>query len=259
MKNLEGRILIIPDIHQRIEGFAQPILDHELGACDHVVFLGDMFDCFKPGENGYVSFQKTCEWVNKTFQELGKKATWLLGNHDCAYVSGYYNKHTNHWCSGVTRSKENQFGKYIDPRWLLNLELCVIVNGWHVSHAGFQYDHFNPHFSVEDNVTRLYNKWELEKVTFHADPHHWIWAVGACRGGLDRVGSPIWCDWNQEFVDLDEIKQIVGHTSKYDPPRRNGKSWCIDCMQTWYAISTPESLIFKNILDGEAIIHTLEL
>ena len=255
MKSLKGKILVIPDIHQRIDGFAQPILDREEAACDHIVFLGDFFDCFKAGEDGYVSFKKTCLWVNETYERLGKKAIWLIGNHDCAYVSGFYRKPAAHWCSGVTISKRNQFKKYINPDWLRSLELCVWANGWLLSHAGLQYDHFRPLISEKANVEELYTKWENEKVTFHADPHHWIWDVGRCRGGMSRVGSPIWCDAS-EFVPIPEIKQIVGHTSAWDKPRSKGNNFCIDCMQTWYAVVEENGLIFKNVLDGESIIHT---
>lgn len=262
MKDLKGRVLIIPDVHQR-SIFAEHALENE--EYDHVVFLGDMFDCFGAGENGYLSFKGACIWVNNTFERLRGKATWLIGNHDCAYISGLQNKHkgpygffSQHWCSGVTKSKEGQFRRYIDHEWVKNLELCVKANGWYLSHAGFQYEHFKPFYSVEDNIERLYNQWEEEKSTFHLDPWHWIWDVGRCRGGPCKIGSPIWCDWDREFVDLEEIKQIVGHTTSWGKPRKLNRSWCLDCMQTWYAISTPESLVFKNIFDGEAIIHTLK-
>ena len=79
-------------------------------------------------------------------------------------------------------------------------------------------------------------------MSFQHQPWHWIWDVGRCRGGHAIVGSPVWLDWHGEFVAIDNIQQVVGHTSdteKVIKRYQNGEglnNYCIDFMQQGYMI-----------------------
>jgi hypothetical protein len=35
---------------------------------------------------------------------------------------------------------------------------------------------------------------------------------GRGRGGIARVGGVVWADWNTEFVPIEGLNQVVGHT-----------------------------------------------
>ena len=235
MKKLKGKILIIPDIHQCI-GFANKAL--ELVDFDHVVFLGDYFDCFEIPDNvWHYSMERTCEWLNKTKERLGDRAVWLLGNHDLAYMATYRHKripdkNTFYSCSGYTRSKAKVINKRLEPNFFAGLELCCEANGWVCVHAGFHYDHFKPFMSERENILALYESWERDKMVFHQAPWHWIHFVGRCRGGINDIGSPIWLDWDAEFAPVENIKQIVGHTNYWNNDLANiksrGENYCVD-------------------------------
>lgn len=250
MKFLTGKVLIIPDIHQCI-GFANKALEMEF---DHVVFLGDYFDCFEKPDGWYVGIKDTCAWLNETMDKLGTKATWLIGNHDLAYMATYRkrqfpSKNTFYSCSGYTRSKATEINKRLRPDFFANLELCVNVNGFICSHAGFVYEHFKPMLSAEENILALYESWERDKHSFFLVPWHWIGSIGPCRGGVDSVGSPIWLDWNVEFFPVEEIKQIVGHTNYWNDDttmikEKNG-NFCVDKNRSLVIIVNEDGTIKK--------------
>jgi len=247
MKSLKGKILIIPDIHQCIK-FADTVLK-KADEVDHIVFLGDYFDCFEtPDGKNYVGIPSMCEWLVDTKKKLGDKATWLIGNHDLAYLAnwGKRGRDTFYSCSGWEGIKSLQMAESMSRDVLVSLELCVEANGYILSHAGFQLEHFNKTESVIDGINRLYQEWEEDKVEFPRTAYHWIWGVGYCRGGFSSIGSPIWCDFNAEFIPMGEVNQIVGHTCGRDY-RENEGNYCIDAYRTTYCILEP-NLEKPNIL-----------
>lgn len=212
------------------------------------MFLGDYFDCFEDIDNDcYFSVKNVCKWLNETSEELGDKAIWLIGNHDVSYRASYlpntYNVRKNSFfnCSGWTKSKASDINKYLNPDFWDRTELCCVANGYVLSHAGFHYNHFQPLSSEMDNIERLYEEWEATKNIFFDRAFHWIWDIGGVRGGNEDVGSPVWLDWNCEFVDMPGIPQIVGHTNSY-VHRQRGNSYCIDAYRSTYCVLEPGKL-----------------
>jgi len=244
-------VLIIPDIHQCTR-FANHALENN--EYDHVVFLGDYFDCFEsPGINGRVSIEDMCEWLNDKYESLGDKATWLLGNHDVSYLSTFQPrsykvlKHTeNYLCSGWSHSKASKINKRLNPNFLYNLELCVQIDDFICSHAGFHESHFFPMKSAIESIIELSNRWQNDRRTFMFSHNHWIGNVGVCRNGYSKVGSPIWLDWNYEFKPIPDILQIVGHTEDYRTRTQQGNI-CIDCGCSVYAIVKNNDCQFVTI------------
>jgi hypothetical protein len=81
---------------------------------------------------------------------------------------------------------------------------------------------------------------------------HWISMVGYCRGGDSVVGSPVWLDWNHEFTEIQDINQIVGHTTTASTEIRikesgNSTNYCIDNLQQTYAILENDKIEIINI------------
>jgi hypothetical protein len=262
MKKIEnGKVLIIPDVHQDID-FVRTALQETY---DHVVFIGDWFDTLRDDVFG---FEETVNAVNSIFDMLGDKATWLPGNHDIAYIASYNKNFTkarpneNYLCSGVTRSKVKKFSKHINPKWFNVQELAVHVGDFVISHAGFNLKSFAPYgqdglMPTElGQISNMVKVWEETRLEFQ-HMTHWIWMVGYSRGGPFEYGSPVWQDWNQEFVPLDDVGQIVGHTCQdgfhnIRMKHFNGhKNYCIDTNQKAYAIWDDNKLTFRSMEDGK--------
>lgn len=231
-------------MHQCVYGYVDAVLERE--DFDYVIFNGDWFDTRVKRIDGvtYAGMKQTCLYINDLRRQLGDKAIFHIGNHDVTYMASYNPdyirtmKKDYHYysCSGWTRNKAKKFNKYIDPSWFDDLKLCSRVGDYHVSHAGFHYWQFMlPMRSEIDNIQYLYDQWEEDKGYFMNTIKHWIYQVGECRGGNDRVGSPVWLDWNQEFYPIDNVKQIVGHTPFYFH-RAKGDNVNIDTMQNSYAV-----------------------
>jgi len=113
------------------------------------------------------------------------------------------------------------------------------------------------HSCEADNIQNLYDEWEKDKLTFHHNPFHWINFVGPARYGMDDYSSPIWCDFDREFVPLDETQIICGHTNQLHPSircRKNSmglENYCIDCNQQSYAVWQNGKLEIKFITEKD--------
>lgn len=250
-------VLIIPDVHQ-CGHFIKTILEKEKGNYSKIVFLGDYIDCFEtPDGSIYYGISQMCEYLNELYEDLGDDAIWLVGNHDLAYLSTYVPNSTaidklsngRYLCSGWTKSKASSFNKYINPKWVENLKLCCTINNKYLlSHAGFHYDQFKPYLNEKDNIEYFYNDWEEKKMTLSTVIDHWIGYVGSCRGGKEKVGSPVWLDWSYEFSGIDNYIQIVGHTSfDWHKLRIKNQNYCIDNYRQTYATIYNDKL---NILSA---------
>ena len=251
MKEIKtGKVLLIPDIHQNL-AFADAALKEDF---DHVVFMGDYFDCFERIDNQeYFSVRYVCDWINTKYKELGDKATWLVGNHDIAYLGTFrpktYEIHRPQGfclCSGWTKNKASTFNQYINPEWVNSLNLAVRAHDYVVSHAGFHYSQFqNALASVQANIDILIDEFEQNRFGFRDQAFHWITDCGPSRGGMADAGSPVWLDWDTEFVPIERLRQIVGHTNGSDV-RFRGENICLDAYRTTYAVLDENDIQFKK-------------
>lgn len=199
--------LIISDIHE------QPLkleaLKSRIKAAKRVVFLGDWLDTFakpKPTEATIALMKEFLGYDNCEF---------LLGNHDCHY----FFTHSLFRCSGYdfhTQALVNELLTEDEKRRFKLSTLAGNKETFLISHAGY-HPSMNKHMANEQDALDCAFRGEF----------HPIFGVGYIRGGWQDVGGPTWLDWNNEFVPLPEIKQIVGHT-KDDKVRSKDGSFCID-------------------------------
>lgn len=249
-------IVIIPDIHQRLS-FPERIL-RDYPDAERYIFLGDYFDPYGPVDNVHIyDARSTCEWLNEKWQALGEKATWLIGNHDLSYLVAYRKGPAGlvepYHVGRRSNETETAILRYLDPIFLPSLDLFAEAGGFVVSHAGFHPLHFQIDGSELECIHDLQAKWETDRVGFPRHPRHWIGQVGAIRGGVDPVGSPVWLDWDEEFMPLDTVRQIVGHTrgdtvrSCGFPDAPTAMDYCIDCGGRAFAILEADRLSFRSV------------
>lgn len=223
-----ARTLIIPDIHENIPRLLK--LEDRIAKADHVVCVGDYFDCFGPEK-----WDQMIEWILDRIND--EKFTFLCGNHDVSYFFDH------HWfmCSGFKLHKRDPIRRallqYVGDKILLETRVgpyCVSHAGWHASTLKFR----KP--EVIQEAFDLAKRGEF----------HPIWGAGLTRGGNQLIGGVVWQDWNYEFEDIVEFKQIVGHTAGFDI-KTKGSSYCID--------TSLQKVAWFDDLDGRLTFENTEL
>jgi hypothetical protein len=217
-KKLVG--VIVPDVHEQYEKLLK-ILAKYPGLW--IVFLGDWFDSFaNRGEPTYATFG-ICNWLKENV--MNPLYTFLWGNHDLHYafpINGLM-------CSGWNKNKlaiiRNHLGD-TDKGWkqfkLTHwLESSVpedqrgnIENREYlISHAGVHPYFLHPVYGFGKNYINELGKEALYKVRYEKV----VTAPLVCGPGRDkfssaRAGGIVWLDWDREFVPIEGLNQIVGHT-----------------------------------------------
>jgi hypothetical protein len=115
------------------------------------------------------------------------------------------------------------------------LELAMEADGWLLSHAGIHPQFWPTVGTPALSLQTLLMEWEGVIGNLFENEDHPLLEAGEARGGSQAVGGPLWCDWEQEFVDELPYRQLVGHSANAEP-RQTGRSWCIDCAQRVYGI-----------------------
>jgi hypothetical protein len=200
-------ILVLSDSHQEIDKLEYILKRENYDICVH---LGDHFDSFS--HNSEQDASKTCDFLKKWLFKPNFFSAF--GNHDLPYL--YRNPTTI--CSGYYKWKDNlitkEFGSFL-PAIRDKFLWYLFIDDFLCSHAGVNSYHFPPNLTVnKDGVT----KWLDEQIKDAEPPlinggRHWLYGVGAARGGRQNIGGITWQDFDCEFEPIDGLKQLVGHSS----------------------------------------------
>ena len=208
------RTLIIPDLHHHTDH-----ADHWLTTQRHdrVVFLGDYFDDFGDDVN---DARRTAMWLRDRMEKSDD--ILLLGNHDVSYM---FTRNPQLYCPGFTPAKARGIGEILRPEHWKRFRLAYVEQGWLMSHSGF-----HPVWIKEPTVERILRRCDLamqRAKRLVVDP---ILGAGEDRGGLQRIGGPLWMDWDN-LIPISGINQIVGHTPGDDVRKRttsDSRNYCLD-------------------------------
>lgn len=104
-------------------------------------------------------------------------------------------------------------------------------------------------FSHAGLSKRVWDICELNMETLPAVLHGWalsyespFYWIGRARGGPDRCGGLLWCDWHLEFDPVPGLSQVVGHTASFSQKgerhdgirvgnlRAKENNWNVDCL-----------------------------
>lgn len=259
-----SRVLVIPDVHQDIL-FLSRILDREnLDRFDQVVFLGDYFDANIEAFAGEGPTRLTAQFLHQLVNSYPKKVKLLWGNHDIIYcrLREYVLREDPKVImekAGPLDLKETfQRALWINETWpgdmWFRMELAVVLDDWLLSHAGIHPDFWNAALPAAEALVELKQQWNDVIGNLFENEDHRLLEAGQARGGTLPAGGPIWCDWDEEFVDGHPYRQLVGHTGR-STPRQNGRSWCIDCSQQSYCIMEEGALIHVNLNGSVSILQ----
>lgn len=218
-------MLVIPDIHHKTNSVDAIRAQHPgLPA----IFLGDYFDDFNDTPE---DMRATCHWLRSAFDN--PEDVFLLGNHCFAYLAAELGVRWG-FCSGWTAAKQQVFHQFFPGEMFLKrCRPIVSYDGWLISHAGVSnklYRTFARRRSLEEILT-----WAEDAVrALTAGIAHPAFLAGIDRGGSQKTGGILWCDWEQ-FRPIPGIRQIVGHTPAANVRSRQG-NFCLDTHLRHYAL-----------------------
>jgi hypothetical protein len=227
--------LVVADVHNRIDETEALIARHAADGRT-VIFLGDYFDSYGGSP---MDAHCTARWLKRSLALTNR--VHLLGNHDASY---FFQGHPQTPCMGW--SEENQkiieevFRDLSNPR--TRLQMAVSVGPWLISHAGFSGRQFR------GVPTAALLAWaEASKAALVAGKEHPLLSAGLVRGGRDKRGGLLWCDFDDEFAALPGVHQLVGHTRSSHSVRCRQLSESgaigygeINSKETWGRLPSPD-------------------
>lgn len=222
---MSGARLIIPDVHHKAQ-IVNDLRSKHPGM--PAIFLGDYFDDF---HDSVYDMEKTCRWLKQAFENDDDE--FILGNHCFAYLSYELGVRWG-FCTGWRVDKQHVFHEYFPEDTLLNrgswLSDC---QGWLISHAGLSNDLYRS-FRKRKTIGEIV-QWVADAETaLRAGLQHPAFLAGVDRGGSQKFGGILWCDW-QELKPIPSVRQLVGHTPAAEVRfRRNDV--CLDTHLRHYGV-----------------------
>jgi hypothetical protein len=233
------RILVFSDPHLRIAK-VNHILKHE--NYDFVVCLGDWFDShFYENTN---SLSATCDFLKNSVTKSNFYT--CLGNHDIHYL--YNNQNVR--ASGFTTNKKELIQECLGNKveevkkkflWY------IWIDNYLCSHAGLNIYHFDPNIQINKQSVSTWLEKQVKEaeIKLNNGDKHWLYGAGAARFGSQKIGGITWLDFEEEFVPIEGLDQIVGHTFHSAVIERNN-NYCIDCSLNQYLIIENGKLTVKS-------------
>lgn len=203
------KLLVIPDIHQRVS-VANNIMLADEANVDKVVFLGDYFDAWVETEQ---DVKLTAEWVAANVKD--EKNVFLLGNHDLSYA---FPQNRATICSGYAEEKLEIIRESVTDSDWARMKVSYQVGDILFSHAGVTGDlvPVGANFSewLQENTTHA-----LKQLSIGLGDNSPLLYAGWSRGGRSPYGGIFWEDFTHH-VPVVGIKQIFGHTTLREPHYR---------------------------------------
>ena len=248
------KILLFSDVHNNVKK-ANKIIQHE--AADINLCLGDWFDSFGLDEN--IDYMYTADYLMRYL--CAPNNYTLFGNHDLHYLfasnryiicSGYEDRKYFAIDDVLKSERKNIIDKFKWFAWIDDI-LCT--------HAGLYSDYIDPTVKNNDDINIfLVKERERANIALVTDQNHWFYFAGQSRGGPKKGGGIVWLDFKREFVPVDGLRQIVGHTyhknGKVNPHHLDGNvdpadcdNLCIDNGLNEYIVISNGKLEIKKFID----------
>jgi hypothetical protein len=237
--------ILIPDIHEDYLWLERIIAANP--DADRYILMGDIMDSKNPKIS---DARKTGELILEHKSHFGDKYTILFGNHEAQYWETFHRVQN---FSGIDRmkirtavgsfrtNKAKKWGKLFNKQDFLDMKPFINLHGHIISHAGIKKRFFK---AAEYNLETLENTAIQAWENIHHEMHPLL-APGKARNGDQKYGGITFLSW-ENFKDNLPFPQIMGH-SPHIEPQQKGRSWNIDCGQTFYGILNENSFETHNI------------
>jgi hypothetical protein len=194
--------LIIPDVHHKLKLAEKIRTNHPTMPA---IFLGDYFDDF---DDTIGDMKATCRWLKEALENSDDES--LLGNHCFAYVSYELGVRWG-FCTGWRIDKQQVFHQYFPKDSLLDRGSWLTeCQGWLISHAGLSSDLYRS-FRKRRTIDEITQSAADAEAALRAGVQHPAFLAGVDRGGRQKFGGILWCDW-ERVRPIPGIRQVVGHT-----------------------------------------------
>ena len=246
------KIVIVADPHNDINTLDK-ILTKEGG--DINLVLGDWFDSFVYDDPEH--YKDAALYLKDKFLTNPNNYT-LYGNHDLHYL--YHSPIL--MCSGYEDWKYNAIDEVLDKDRISirnKFHWAFVVDDILLTHAGLDCRLIKPTIKTNNEIFQYLDEQSVDaKFGLTSDDEHWFYQVGSSRGGRFRAGGIVWCDFDHEFQPIEDLRQIVGHTSQWETGRakqhhREGfanivdaNNICIDCHMNQYITITNGKIELKD-------------
>ena len=194
------KTLIIGDLHNKV-GWVEACINAVKP--DLTVFLGDYFDSFDETLEGTT---RTAQWLKESLDHPNR--VHLLGNHDMPYR---FPMNFNLSCPGFTRDKSSLINDILSTgtSWE-KMRSFHWIDGWLLSHAGIHLNLLHPLKGFDLKELRKLEEEAFEKCLMDISTP--FFGCGFSRGGSYPCGGITWQDFDVDFVPIEGVNQIVGHT-----------------------------------------------
>jgi len=158
-------------------------------------------------------------------------------------------------CSGYEKRKQDAINEVLEGISIVDkFKWYIWIDNYLCTHAGLHPDFIDPECKNNEDITNFLEKEAKRANSFLiSEKAHWFYGAGSSRGGSQRQGGIVWLDFNDEFECVDNLNQIVGHTTQRNTCSVlfNDKSdnMCIDCHQNQYLVIQNEKINIKNYID----------
>lgn len=248
-RKIENKILVIPDIHDRID-IALKIYTDNYDKVSQIFFLGDFFDSWHGDVSDAIN---TANFVKSIIDD--PKVKICLSNHDAAYRY-WYNSFLE--CQGYTEQKSKAINSILTKEDWQKFKLAHFHEEIIFSHAGVSKWLFERPFERKEKITQkeIEDKfnfaYEIAENGLTCD----VWGIvkSGFSGLFISAPGPTWVRWG-ELPILNGFSQIVGHTPynipqiKYMPNKKESRYFNLnlDTISQYYAIISDYKVEIFNL------------
>lgn len=214
---MKQKILIVGDLHGRLEALKIAIDKFIEDKYDKIVFIGDYTDSFVASNDEILEVVQLVIYLKERY---GDKVILLLGNHDIQYM--YF---PDYRCSGFRPEIQTDLTELFNK----NKQLFQIAHyegdndkkNYLFTHAGIQLKWYIKYiepinfFREKYDLKEKNNIAELINCLNEVKQRSILFEVGTKRGGMRYdYGGPLWCDKEEieSYGPIPNCHQIVGHT-----------------------------------------------
>lgn len=230
------KTVVIGDLHHKTRWVEDFLKSQE--PYDEVVFVGDYFDDF--GDNAFTA-TGTALWLRESLQHANR--IHLIGNHDLPYALDVWNE--LYYCPGYTKEKKAAINDIMTPMLWDKIVGAYYTQGYLISHAGFDATLVMHPVLGMPTPEELVKQANIGLLEARKGNRHKLYLAGY-RMATNDIGGIIWSDWNNEYVPIHGIPQIVGHTPGHGirtlQVNKEQSDYCVDCNTAMVLVITDGKL-----------------